>query len=143
MGLITAATALLKGVHNKNPEVIMGNDAKKITKVILDRLLFGEAVSVEDLSLIKSPEQLKIFDKTAFKCHNENSREAAYNLYLFVVDKFLSHNELDITYWMNLVLQMEKPRDKKSFDARAMTRADNGFAGLINLGATCYMNSMI
>jgi len=114
-----------------------------IVEGVLGRLLFGEAVSVSDLSLITSTDDLKIFHKTAFKCHNEKSREAAYTFYLFVVDKFIDPKDLDITYWKNLAMRIEKSKDKTSFDPRRMTRAANGFAGLINLGATCYMNSMI
>jgi uncharacterized UBP type Zn finger protein len=39
-------------------------------------------------------------------------------------------------------MRMEKPA-QSYYDPSKRNRASNGFAGLKNLGSTCYMNSMI
>lgn len=100
----------------------------------------------EDIAHVKKEEDLVIFDKASgYKCHHDESRQVAYHLFLFVVENFLSTDEFDgivSHYWTNLVMKMEKPQGKK-YDPSSSMRAENGFAGLKNLGATCYMNSMI
>jgi len=95
---------------------------------------------------ITCEEDLILFEKEAgYKCHNEHSRGAAYSLFLFIADNFLSSEEFEksvVKYWTNLVIRMEKPVDK-IFDPSAQKRAENGYVGLKNQGATCYMNAML
>jgi hypothetical protein len=59
------------------------------------------------------PEDLAVFERAAsYKCHNKKSREAAYKLFLFLVNHYLSPEEFDKVvrlYWTNLVMRMEKP----------------------------------
>ena len=59
------------------------------------------------------PEDLRIFETAAgYKCHHQKSRGAAYELFLFLVENYLSPEEFDKLirqYWMALVMRMEKP----------------------------------
>lgn len=45
-------------------------------------------------------------------------------------------------YWLKQVFKVEKP-SKPSFSPQKDGRAWNGYCGIKNLGAVCYMNSMI
>jgi ubiquitin carboxyl-terminal hydrolase 34 len=115
---------------------------------VLNRLLFGCDSQLTEASLAKmtGPEDLAVFERAAsYKCHHKKSREAAYKLFLFLVNRYLSPEEFDKVvrlYWTNLVMRMEKPA-QSYYDPSKRNRAANGFAGLKNLGSTCYMNSML
>jgi len=78
-------------------------------------------------------EDLLIFDTAAgYKCHHTMSRKAAYTLFLFLIDNFLSPEEFDsivTDYWTSLVMRMEKPTERM-YDPNKCKRAE--FAGLKN-----------
>lgn len=92
------------------------------------------------------PEDLHIFETAAgYKCHHKRSRTAAYELFLFLVENYLSPEEFDKLirlYWTSLVMRMEKPPNVR-YDPYTQQRGDSGYAGLKNLGCTCYMNAML
>jgi len=85
--------------------------------LILNKLLFGEKnIEKSHLTEVTKAEDLEIFGKAAgYKCHNFKSREVAYRLFLFLVEKFLSEQEFDVTvchYWNDLLMRVEKPMGK-------------------------------
>jgi len=103
---------------------------------VLKNLLFGEKTLTEDqLSDMHKAEDLEIFETAAgYKCHHVKSREAAYTLFLFLVENLLTLEEFDLIvkeYWTELVMRMEKPTERM-YDPTKCKRADNGFAGLKN-----------
>jgi hypothetical protein len=111
--------------------------------MILNKLLFGDSsgITPEAIANFTKEEDLEVFEKAAlFKCHNVKSREAAYKLFLYLVNHFLTMDEFDAVvrqYWTSLVMRMEKP-EQSYFDPSKRNRSENGYAGLKNLGATCY-----
>ena len=82
---------------------------------MLNGLLFGcdDKLTEKMLSQMTVPEDLDVFKQAAsYKCHNKKSREAAYKLFLFLVDHYLSPEEFEQVvrlHWTNLVMRMEKP----------------------------------
>jgi len=79
------------------------------------------------------------------KCHAKESVQAAYSLLLTVCK---TNRVPDLTfrvleeYWLRLVHAVQKP-DKPGFAPASDGRSWNGYCGIKNLGAVCYMNSMI
>ena len=150
VGLLNLATEFLSGANDdkKSEIVFQENQANMVTQMILNKLLFGDSsgISEEAIANMTKVEDLVVFDKAArFKCHNIKSRESAYKLFLYLVNHFLTMQEFDQVvrqYWTSLVMRMEKP-EQSYFDPSKRNRSETGYAGLKNLGATCYQNSMI
>ena len=148
MGLLELTHNLLEGAHQKDLQVFEGTQASQVTDLVLNKLLFGDDCQLKEESLahMTRPEDLKVFERAAsYKCHHRKSREAAYKLFLFLMNQYLSPEEFDHVvsrYWTNLIMRMEKPA-QTYYDPSKRNRASNGFAGLKNLGSTCYMNSML
>jgi len=147
VGLLAISTDLLEGAHLKKLEVFEPNQAQNITDTILHKLLFGDSkLNEESLSKMLAPKDLDIFETASgYKCHGKKSREAAYELFLFVAENYLTPVEFDKlirVYWTSLVMRMERPPNER-YDPNTQARNETGFAGLKNQKNTCYMNSMI
>jgi hypothetical protein len=78
--------------------VFEGPQAREVTDLVLNKLLFGGdcQLSEESLAVMTQAEDLEVFERAAaYKCHHKKSREAAYKLFLFLVNQYLTPVEFE------------------------------------------------
>jgi len=82
--------------------------------------------------------------KNYIKCLSENSRKIAYEL----LYELCNNNPANLRYFFTnsgfLDLSKRAPKSKAQYSwlSNENKRAENGYAGLRNLGCICYMNAM-
>jgi ubiquitin C-terminal hydrolase len=77
------------------------------------------------------------------KALTNESRTACYKLLMTITNIYTEFAELILAqYWGPLLEMIEKPK-KPAFNPRTEQRSHFDFSGIKNLGAICYMSSMI
>ena len=116
----------------------------ELAKMILDRCLFSPDFEPIDEHITQDVHLEPIERKKINKCHAKESVQAAYSLVLTICRaNRVPGLPLQILqeHWLSQVYTVDKPQ-KAGFAPQADGRSWNGYCGIKNLGAVCYMNSM-
>ncbi|KAF9091841.1 hypothetical protein BGX23_004831 [Mortierella sp. AD031] len=131
VGMLKVATAMI----GTNPRLKTLDQGFRIIDYVFDECLFPQPYATDDSGASITP--------SAAKCQSEGSRSAAFG-YLeesakenpetlrYVITKIHKHFERD-----------SEIGDQWGYDPQTVKRSSCGFVGLQNLGATCYVNSIV
>lgn len=128
----------------RNPECMQKSEIENLAKIILETCLFSLNFQPIDGHITQDVNLEPLEKKNINKCHAKESVQAAYDLLLTLCRTQPSAFSVGIleTYWLEQIFQVDKPQ-KAGFAPLSGGRAWNGYCGIKNLGAVCYMNSMI
>lgn len=132
-------------VVQKCPEEAEPEQLRDLAKLILERCLFGLDFDPIDEHITQEIALEPIERKKISKCHAKESIQSAYSL-LLALCKSGRVPGLPATilkdYWLNKVFAVDKPA-KAGFAPQSDGRSWQGYCGIKNLGAVCYMSSML
>lgn len=113
--------------------------------MILERCLFSFKFAPIDDHITPNVNLEPIERKQMNKCHAKESIQASYNLLLTICKANQIPNltkDILENYWLRQIYAVDKP-SKPGFAPQADGRSWNGYCGIRNLGAVCYMSSML
>ncbi|KAF9905687.1 hypothetical protein EC991_001361 [Linnemannia zychae] len=131
VGMLKVATAMI-GTDSRLKTLDQGF---QIVDYVFDECLFPQAYAANDSGVSITP--------SAAKCQSEGSRSAAFGY----LEEFSRDHPETLRY---VITKIHKNFDRDSkigdqwgYDPQTVKRASCGFVGLQNLGATCYVNSIV
>jgi len=130
---------------DKMPDSATSEELGSLAKLILERCLFSLKYEPIDGHITEGVSLEPLERKYLNKCHAKESVQAAYSLLLTICKTKRVPNlpkQVLEEYWLRQVFSVDKPQ-KPGFAPQADGRSLNGYCGIKNLGAVCYMNSMI
>ncbi|KAF9917165.1 hypothetical protein BX616_001769 [Lobosporangium transversale] len=131
LGMLKVATAMISTEPKLKHQVVDFT----VIDYIFDECLFPQSPNAQSLDHPTMP--------TMAKCQSEGSRSAAFGLleeYARGEPEILRHVITKTRLLFDRGLEME---DQWGYDPQLTKRASCGFVGLQNLGATCYVNSLM
>lgn len=141
IGLIEVIGILIE----KRPNSATTSELNDLAIVVLERCLFSLKFEPIESHITQDVCLEPIERKNINKCHAKESVQAAYSLLLTICKTNLVPNlpeRILSEYWLRQVDSVDKPQ-KPGFAPLSDGRSWNGYCGIKNLGAVCYMNSMI
>ncbi|KAF9333682.1 hypothetical protein BGZ91_011161, partial [Linnemannia elongata] len=131
VGMLKVATAMI----GTDPRLKILDQGFQIIDYVFDECLFPQPYGTDETGASVTP--------SAAKCQSEGSRSAAFG--------YLEESSRDNPETLRYVItKIRKHFDRDSaigdqwgYDPQTVKRASCGFVGLQNLGATCYVNSIV
>jgi len=139
VGLLTMICSLIQN----DTALIPGALEMGIVEEIMEKCLFTFDYPTFDNHIVKGVD-LKALEKGKInKCHTSESREAAFEiLEVLIQERPQLIDSLMKKYLVPLVSRVQTPK-KSGFQPKTEGRSYFGYLGLKNLGAVCYMISML
>lgn len=131
VGMLKVATAMI----GTDPRLKFLDQGFQIIDYVFDECLFPQPYGTDETGASVTP--------SAAKCQSEGSRSAAFGY----LEESSKDNPETLRY---VITKIRKHFDRDSaigdqwgYDPQTVKRASCGFVGLQNLGATCYVNSIV
>jgi ubiquitin carboxyl-terminal hydrolase 34 len=141
VGLINLITILFES----DASILSPGELESLVTMLVEKCLFCFQFNPIASHITMDVDLAPIEKKQINKCHAKESVQSAYTLLVALCKSQVVPNLTEgiiEKYWVPQINSVDKPQ-KPGFQPSADCRSWNNYCGIKNLGAVCYMNSMM
>lgn len=141
VGFLSLVTILFES----DASVLSPEELKDLATMLVEKCLFCLQLNAIDSHITQDIDLAPIEKKQINKCHAKESTQAAYDLLVALCKSQVVPNLTEgiiEKYWIRQIDSVDKPQ-AAGFQPSDDCRSWSNYCGIKNLGAVCYMNSMM